>query len=51
MPLCKRIANTLTNTAVPNFTSSTGNGTINMINQGTITNSGSSDLPIMELRQ
>ncbi len=38
--------NTLTNTGFLNFTSSTGNGAINMINQGTITNSGSSDLPI-----
>ncbi len=39
-------SNTLTNAAFLNFTSSTGNGTITMVNQGTITNSGSSDLPL-----
>ena len=41
-------SNTLTNSGFLNFTSSTGNGAINMVNQGTITNSGSSDLPIQD---
>ena len=39
-------ANTLTNTGFLNFLSSTGYGPISMINQGTITNSGSSNLAI-----
>ena len=39
-------SNTLTNTGFLDFASSTGNGTISMINQGTVTNSGSSNLPL-----
>ena len=37
-------ANTITNTGYLNFVGSTAHGTISMINQGTVTNSGTADL-------
>ncbi len=38
--------NTITNTGFLNFVGSTAHGAISMINQGTVTNSGSADLPL-----
>lgn len=39
-------ANTLTNTGFLNFVGATAHGAISMINQGTVTNSGTADLPL-----
>ena len=42
-------SDTLTNTGYLNFVGSAAHGAIVMINQGTITNSGSSDLPLYQV--